>query len=63
MNQYKHIPTATVLHTGPAEPPAATRLLEAQVHALNQQLEAQRRRIARLEQTITQLETLVNSRR
>lgn len=63
MTQYKYTPTTTLVHTGPAEHPSNTQLLEAQVQSLNQQLHAQRRRIARLEQTITQLETIVNSRR
>ena len=36
-------------------------LLEAQVHALTQQLDAQRRRIARMESTINQLETYIKN--
>lgn len=62
MNQYNQLPTATVLHTGPAEQPKSTQLLEAQVRQLTQQLDTQRKRIARMEQTITQLETKLANR-
>ena len=62
MTQYNQPPTATVVHTGPAEQPKSTQLLEAQVHSLIQQLDAQRKRIARMEQTITQLETKLANR-
>ena len=59
MKQYSQPQERIVTHV--PESRDNTQLLEAQVHALTQQLDAQRRRITRLESTINQLETYIKN--
>lgn len=62
MSQYTTKPLVTVLNTGPS-PKSDNALLEHQVRVLNEQVEHQRKRIARLEATIESLKaTIANSR-
>lgn len=60
MTQYSLPQERIVTHTPETN---TNQLLEAQVHVLTQQLEAQRRRIARMESTISQLETTISNLR
>lgn len=61
MTQYSQPQERIVTHI--PESKDNTQLLEAQVRVLTQQLEAQRRRIARMESTINQLETVISNLR
>ena len=59
MTQYNQPQERIVTHV--AESKSNTQLLETQVRLLTQQLDSQRKRIARMEQTIQQLETHISN--
>lgn len=59
MTQYNQPQERIVTHV--PESKSNTQLLETQVRLLTQQLDSQRKRIARMEQTIQQLETHISN--